>query len=45
MKVLLVEDSKEIQEAISLTFELHWPDAEVVVASEGLVGITMVGPG
>ncbi len=41
MKVLLVEDSKEIQEAISLIFELHWPDAEVTVAGEGSMGITM----
>jgi len=41
MKVLLIEDSKEIQEAISLIFELHWPDAEVKFAGEGLAGITM----
>jgi two-component system response regulator VicR len=42
MKVLLIEDSKEIQEAISLIFELHWPEAEVMVAGEGLKGITLV---
>ena len=41
MKILLIEDSKEIQEAISLIFELHWPDAEVTVTGEGSVGITM----
>lgn len=41
MKVLLVEDSKEIQEAISLIFELHWPDSDVVIAGEGSHGITL----
>lgn len=41
MKVLLVEDSKEIQEAISLIFELHWPESEIVIADEGSQGITL----
>jgi two-component system response regulator VicR len=41
MKVLLIEDSKEIQEAISLIFELHWPDSVMKVASEGSQGINM----
>ena len=40
MKVLLVEDNKEIQEAISLIFELHWPDSNMLVASEGSKGIS-----
>ena len=40
MKVLLVEDNKEIQEAISLIFELHWPGSEVLISSEGAHGIT-----
>ena len=41
MKVLLIEDSKEIQEAISLIFELHWAEAEVTVAGEGSEGVTI----
>jgi two-component system response regulator VicR len=41
MKVLLIEDSKEIQEAIALIFELHWPDAQVIVTGEGSDGISM----
>ncbi len=41
MKVLLVEDSKEIQEAISLIFELHWPESEVTIAGDGSQGVTM----
>lgn len=42
MRVLLVEDSPEIQEAITLIFELHWPDSEVLVIGEGSKGIAMV---
>jgi two-component system KDP operon response regulator KdpE len=41
MKVLVIEDSTEIQEAISLTFELRWPESSVVAASEGSNGITL----
>ena len=41
MKVLVIEDNPEIQEAISLTFELHWPEARVIAATEGYDGITM----
>ena len=42
MKVLLIEDSTEIQEAVTLIFELHWPDSEVVIAGEGSEGIIVV---
>lgn len=41
MKVLLVEDNKEIQEAITLIFELHWPGSEVLISGEGTQGITL----
>lgn len=41
MKVLVIEDSTEIQEAISLTFELHWPESSVIAASEGSSGIAL----
>jgi len=40
MKVLVIEDNPEIQEAVSLTFELNWPDAKVLAALEGSAGIT-----
>ncbi len=40
MKVLVIEDNYDIQEAISLTFELNWPDAKVISAIEGTDGIT-----
>jgi DNA-binding response OmpR family regulator len=39
IKVLVVEDSPEIQEAASLIFELHWPEATVIQALKGGEGI------
>jgi len=39
VKVLVVEDSPEIQEAASLIFELHWPDAIIIQAMKGSEGI------
>ncbi|MDD5093616.1 MAG: response regulator transcription factor [Dehalococcoidia bacterium] len=42
MKVLIIEDDAEITEAISLCFHLRWPDAKVVAASQGLVGVDLV---
>lgn len=39
MKVLVIEDNPDIQEAISLTFELNWPEAKVISAAEGASGI------
>lgn len=35
MNVLVVEDSKEVVEAISLCFELRWPGSNIVQTSEG----------
>lgn len=42
MKVLIIEDNPDIQEAISLTFELNWPEAKVISAAEGANGISQV---
>lgn len=42
IKVLVIEDNIEIQEAISLLFELHWPGAGTVISDEGFKGIEMV---
>jgi DNA-binding response OmpR family regulator len=39
VKILVVEDSAEIQEAASLIFELHWPGAVVVQALNGGEGL------
>lgn len=41
MKVLLIEDSTEIQEVVSLTFELHWPGSSVITIAEGSEGIAL----
>ena len=35
MNVLVVEDSREVVDAVSLCFELRWPGANVVSTSEG----------
>jgi two-component system KDP operon response regulator KdpE len=42
IKVLVIEDNNEIQEAISLLFELHWPGASTVASDEGSKGVEMV---
>lgn len=42
MKVVIIEDDNEIIEAVSLCFDLRWPDVEVIAANEGLIGIDLV---
>ena len=42
MKVLIIEDDPEIVEAVSLCFELRWPDAKVISANEGIAGVDLV---
>ena len=42
MKALLIEDSQEIVNAVSLTFGLRWPEANLLSADEGDKGIRMV---
>ena len=42
MKVLIIEDEKEIVEAISLAFEIRWPESNVVSTHLGEKGIEMV---
>ena len=42
MKVLIIEDDKEIVEAISLAFEIRWPESNVVSTHLGERGIEMV---
>ncbi|KPJ69418.1 MAG: hypothetical protein AMJ45_00240 [Syntrophobacter sp. DG_60] len=42
MKVLLIEDSPEIVNTLSLTFKLHWPEATLASTDKGAEGIKMV---
>ena len=42
MKALLIEDSPEIVNAISITFGLRWPGATLLSANHGAKGIEMV---
>ena len=42
MKVLIIEDSPEIVEAVALCLQLRWPETEVSVAAEGARGIEMI---
>jgi DNA-binding response OmpR family regulator len=40
--MLIVEDSPEIVEAVSLCLQSRWPDIEIDVSASGLRGIEMV---
>jgi len=42
MKVLLIEDSPEIVNGVSLTFKLRWPEAALVSTDSGVRGVEMV---
>ena len=42
MKVLVIEDNREIIEAISLAFQLRWEEAAVIPAEQGRKGLEMV---
>jgi len=42
MKVVVIDDSAEISEVVSLCFRLRWPGAEVVAAANGRDGLDAV---
>ena len=42
MKVLLIEDDREIVEAVSLAFQIRWPEAKVVSTHLGEKGVELV---
>ncbi len=42
MKLLIVEDDEEIVEAISLAFQIRWPEANIVATPYGKKGIELV---
>lgn len=42
MKVLIVEDDPQIIEAVSLAFQIRWPEAELVSTQDGEKSVDMV---
>ena len=42
MKVLLIEDDREIIDAISLAFKIRWPEAKLISTRLGQKGVEMV---
>jgi two-component system response regulator VicR len=42
MKVLIIEDDKEIVDAITLAFQIRWPEAKVVSTRLGRKGVELV---
>ena len=42
MKVLIIEDDKEIVDAISLAFQIRWPEAKAISTRLGQKGIELV---
>ncbi|GBD11611.1 Transcriptional regulatory protein KdpE [bacterium HR23] len=42
MKVLVIDDSPEIAEVVSLCFELRWPDTVVLSAPDGPTGLRLL---
>ncbi|MFH0767996.1 MAG: response regulator transcription factor [Chloroflexota bacterium] len=41
MKVLIIEDSPEVAESISLCLQIRWPEVELSAAAEGAKGLEM----
>ncbi len=41
MKLLIIEDNPEIIEAVSLCFELRWPEVNVVSTDKGETGVSL----
>ena len=42
MKILVIDDDPDIVEVVSLTFEMRWPDSNIISAENGVTGIEMV---
>ncbi len=42
MKFLIIDDSKEIIDAVSLCLNLRWPQAEIISTGEGQAGLELV---
>ena len=41
IKVLVIEDDREIVESITLAFRINWPEAEIISSYRGIKGIEM----
>jgi len=39
MKVMIIEDSPEVVEAVSLCLQLRWPETDIIVSAEGSRGV------
>ena len=42
MKVVIIEDSADIIEVVSMCFDWHWPDSNVLSSSEGKHGLELI---
>ncbi len=42
MKILVIDDDPDVVEVVSLTFEMRWPDSNIISAEDGETGIEMV---
>jgi two-component system response regulator VicR len=42
MKILVIEDDQQIVEAISLAFQIRWPEAKLIATQQGEKGIEFV---
>ncbi|MBN1189552.1 MAG: response regulator transcription factor [Dehalococcoidales bacterium] len=42
MKILIIEDDQQIVEAISLAFQIRWPEAKLISTQQGEKGIELV---
>ncbi len=43
MHILIIEDDRNLVEAISIAFQMRWPEARLVTTSTGDKGIEMIG--
>lgn len=42
VRILVIEDSEEIQEATRLIFDIHWPEAQILRATRGREGLSLM---
>lgn len=43
MRILIIEDDKNLVEAISIAFQMRWPEAKLIATSTGDKGIEIIG--
>lgn len=41
-KVVVIEDNKEVSEAISMALEIRWPDVKILLAEKGESGLMLI---